>query len=51
MVIALFTAMVTVWWFLWGIFHLAGGAIHLVLAAAFLLLVYRTVQASRLRLS
>ncbi|MGH9418321.1 MAG: hypothetical protein ACRD01_17005 [Terriglobales bacterium] len=37
------------WWFLWGIFHVAGSGIHLALAAGLGLLVYRLVRQSDLR--
>lgn len=46
MVLAFFIALLVFWWLLWGIFHLAGGPIHFVLAAAFLVVLYRTIQAS-----
>ena len=45
MVLALALALFVSWWFLWGIFHLAGGPVHLLLAAALLALLWRFVAA------
>lgn len=37
------------WWFLWGIFHLAGSGIHLALAVGLGLFVFRFVRQSDVR--
>ncbi|TAN21818.1 MAG: hypothetical protein EPN33_09140 [Acidobacteria bacterium] len=37
------------WWFLWGIFHLAGSGIHLALAVGIGILVLRLVRLSDAR--
>lgn len=51
MVLGLASVLLLTWLFLWGIFHLAGGPIHLLLAVGLLLLVYRVVTGSKLRQS
>lgn len=49
MVLALAIVLLGTWLLLWGIFHLAGGAIHAALAAGLGLLVFRIVRSSDLR--
>jgi len=49
MVLALSVAALSIWLMLWGLFHLAGGAVHLLLAAGLLTLVWRVVRGSDLR--
>ncbi|MGH9477244.1 MAG: hypothetical protein ACRD1C_13095 [Terriglobales bacterium] len=49
MVLTLAILLLICWWFLWGIFHLAGSGIHLALAAGLGLLVYRLVRQSDVR--
>ncbi|MGN6591573.1 MAG: hypothetical protein ACTHJX_01605 [Terriglobales bacterium] len=49
MVLALAITLLVSWWFLWGIFHLAGSGIHAALAVGLGLLVYRVVRSSNLR--
>lgn len=44
MVLALAVVLLVSWWLLWGIFHLAGGAVHLTLAIGLGLLVWRVVR-------
>lgn len=49
MLSALIIALLVIWLMLWGIFHLAGGPIHLLLVAGLLLLVLKVVRISDLR--
>lgn len=49
MVLALAAAALISWWLLWAVFHLAGGIIHLLLAAGLITLVWRVVASSDLR--
>lgn len=49
MVLTLAILLLVAWWFLWGIFHLAGSGIHLALAAGIGLLVFRLVRQSDTR--
>ncbi|MGH9413724.1 MAG: hypothetical protein ACRD0Y_08280 [Terriglobales bacterium] len=37
------------WWFLWGIFHLAGSGIHAALAAGIAFLIFRFLRQSDVR--
>lgn len=49
MVLALAAALLTIWWMLWAVFHLAGGVVHLMLVAGLFTLVWRVVSSSDLR--
>jgi|GEM_PF-2737582 len=49
MVLMLAIVLLVCWWFLWGLFHLAGSGIHAALAVGIALLVVRIVRGSDLR--
>jgi hypothetical protein len=49
MLLTLAIVLLVSWWFLWGIFHLAGSGIHAALAVGIGLLVARIVRSSHLR--
>lgn len=49
MVLTLAILLLVSWWFLWGIFHLAGSGIHLAFAAGIGFLIFRLVHQSDVR--
>lgn len=49
MVLALAATLLSIWWILWAVFHLAGGAVHLLLAAGLTALVWCVAGSSDLR--
>jgi hypothetical protein len=51
MLAALAATLLFVWLLLWGVFHLAGGAVHLLLVAGLALFVLRVARSGDWRLS